>query len=213
MRKSRSHEMGRKVQDEDILDLVLNSKDQIFIMEEFFTTEIARNIGSTKNVLGSTPVYVISDIRTLDVDDESPPETDIILNSYQQLVWAYILGANAYSFKFRLPYYSSFDLDILAKEYLEKERDFDGADEIRALVEKFWGIDILEDIKNGKFRNVFNPVPTSDLVSELDIEESAEYRDQHGKYGQIYFQVWAPVKSTETRLVGTHFNNMRNYEN
>lgn len=98
---------------DNLAEIILSESEHysVFVIEDFFTTELASLLHALKQ---KKKVYFISDIRTvtrtkiraasLDEDDDGPSDGDILWNSAQMYNWLMKLQPHAYMLKFRCPF-------------------------------------------------------------------------------------------------------------
>lgn len=134
------------------------------------------NIAQTKSKHTFEKLYFISDIRTT-VDDESVKTFDIVWNSTQHVEWVTKMNPTESMLKFRTPFYNETDDELRAFAELSRQSpfntSFDYCDQLQLTDEK------------GNIINYRNFTDKSFVFFD----------------GTIYIQPWAPIESTETRLV------------
>lgn len=164
-----------------ILKFSEEKKYNIFVIEDFFTSELADKLHLLKQK--GKKVFFISDIRTvsdiktlsrlntqdlLDDDEYGPKDGDILWNSAQMYNWLLILQPSAYMLKFRCPFSSDSDIS-----------EFENNPDILKCKDD---IDFIGDYKNKKYKFI--------------------------KGDNIYLQAYQGKSSTETRLVGREKYNL-----
>lgn len=137
-RVSRADVVGRTFDGDVRKWLTGDSEYRIFIYEDLFTSDIARQLDG----LG---VYFWSDIRTNDVEDEFPLDIDVLWNLAQQYIWFKQMNPAKYMFKFKCPYMIQGPEEVAMGAEVEFRRgDFAQA--------KAMGVDFVGDYARGKFR-------------------------------------------------------------
>ena len=107
----------------------------IFIIEDFFTEEIAAMFSTLNSVF-------ISDIRTNMVEDDFPTDIDILWNSAQQMNWIKALKPKFAMLKFRPPYFEKERIDE------DEVEEYQRADFAKA---KAHGMDFIANYNKGDF--------------------------------------------------------------
>lgn len=131
----------------DALNAIKSTTHQVYILEEFFTNELAQAL---KDCLANegVPMYFISDIRTNTGGEDSPSDIDIIWNCAQQYNWAQILMPTSYMLKFRCPFEYDYNKIIAAyKAEQFRQNDIDVCP-----------IPFLENARNGTFQYIAGDV-------------------------------------------------------
>jgi hypothetical protein len=144
------------IETSDYLSSITSEDYKIFIIQDFMTNKIA-------NELKSLDIVFISDIRSNIFNKAFPMDFDIYWNNSMMFNWMNIMRPLVSMLKIRTPYLSEnkyIDIDNYIKADFEQS--------------KIFGIDMLDDYKNGR---MILPV------------------------GQLFVQAWAPKTSTEMRLV------------
>ena len=119
----------------DWLKYLRETDPGIFIIEDFFTEELATMFSALNSVF-------ISDIRTNMVEDDFPTDIDILWNSAQQMNWIKALKPKFVMLKFRPPY---FEKERIDEDELE---DYQRADFAKA---KARGMDFIANYNKGDF--------------------------------------------------------------
>lgn len=130
---------------DNIGELILkDTTHTIFVIEDFFTAELSKNLSSLKN--SGKRVFFISDIRTNlrgNVPDEdgevSPTNGDILWNSAQMFSWLSILQPHYFMLKFRCPFGY--------KDSIDNIRDNEDIKECK----KEYNIDFIKNYEEQKF--------------------------------------------------------------
>jgi hypothetical protein len=117
-------------------------KYKIYIMEEFFTNKLAKQLKSLNSIF-------ISDIRTGDAKTGIPGDLHIIQNTSMMFNWIMLMQPDKSLLKFRSPYKSEKDKDYFKKNYKKYKKDF--------TLSKKYGIDFVGDYEKGEF-NFLNSV-------------------------------------------------------
>lgn len=118
---------------EEWLEYILHSDVQIYIIEDYFTDELAKLFAPLR------PIF-FSDIRTQGDDSALPTDVDILWNSAMQLNWVHLIKPMGYMLKFRVPFFESRELYV---------KDFQKEAFINA---QKLGIDFISDYYSGKFK-------------------------------------------------------------
>lgn len=149
--------LNPKDSSDNLIQEVIKGKEQIYIINDLFTNEIATSIGKYMK-----KSLFVSDIRTNVYNEaQSPGCIDIVWNSSMMYNWIKLMNPSMSMLKFRHPFY----LEGLTNT---RNEDADFA------MSKKYGIDFVKNFKNKEFI----------------------YFD-----GDINIQAFAPVNSTETRLI------------
>jgi hypothetical protein len=178
------------VEKSEWLNIIKNSDLKIFIIEDYFTDELAEMFSVFK------PVF-ISDIRTNqnenivsdDISDMTPTDLDILWNSAMQLNWCHLIKCSGFMLKFRVPFYERTNISIedYHKPALEKAKEY--------------GIDFIHDYSQQKFNylngsvyiQAFPGAPSSETrlcsfdgnlsIKEYNVEE---YENKFFSYNILY---------------------------
>ncbi len=86
---------------ENILSIILEAPQNIFVIEDYCSADIAALIAPATEHMG---LYFISDIRSNDESEDFPSNMDIIWNSAQMYNWLSVLKPSMFMIKFRCPY-------------------------------------------------------------------------------------------------------------
>lgn len=121
-----------------IVDHIYESQEQAYIIENYFTNELATALKNDKFY-----TVFMSDIRTNSLDDSdkngNPREIDVLWNTAQMFNWTCLMEPDCISHKHRVIYLNT-ELGIPA-DYMND--DFE--------LSKTFGIDFVENIKKCKF--------------------------------------------------------------
>lgn len=95
----------------------ITSSDTVHVRQEYFTSELARELGNTMDNQDNDPVLFISDVRTdyTDINDVDKVDKMVADDMARQQEWVRILQPQLAMLKFRLPYASG------KTEYLDGE--------------------------------------------------------------------------------------------
>ena len=130
----------------NFLDAIKTTHHNIYILEEFFTTELALQLKECVRPI--TPqLYFISDVRT-NIGRDFPSDIDIIWNCAQQYNWVEALTPTAFMLKFRCPF--KYDCDSIFEDY-------SNAEYMHADIEKC-SIPFMENVKKGIFEYISGEV-------------------------------------------------------
>jgi alkylated DNA repair dioxygenase AlkB len=83
------------------------AKGKLCILEQPFTTQLAKIIQEAAEKKSVKNLYFWSDVRTNLDNTDHPGDMDIIWNLAQQYNWVHTLKPSAYMLKFRVPYWNS----------------------------------------------------------------------------------------------------------
>jgi hypothetical protein len=122
---------------DNIVDIICEFKYRHYIVEDLFTTEIAKLFA---NIREDVDLLYISDIRT--AEDGEPTTFDILWNSAQMYNWLKILKPRYFMLKFRCPF--MFGDRKLQKEYETKRYARDDLTECE--------IDFIDNYKKGVYK-------------------------------------------------------------
>jgi hypothetical protein len=145
----------------------------IYIINEYFTDNLAKKLKAIKNTL------FVSDVRTSIIDNNAPSDLDIVWNLSMQWVWLKELKSEYSVLKFRYPFYTD------SKEKFESGM----TDDIKkhfVLSKKITGIDFLDNYYKkrlvympGKlYLQMYSPITSTEtrlFISKDDIEKSHNY--------------------------------------
>ena len=90
---------------EEWLEYILHSNVQIYIIEDYFTDEMAHMFAPLR------PIF-FSDIRSKDEEADAPTDVDFLWNSAMQLNWINIMKPAGYMLKFRMPFFEARELYV-----------------------------------------------------------------------------------------------------
>lgn len=169
---------------------IINDENKVFVIQDYATSDLMLKIRESIDYLISEDadksklnILFISDIRT-NMFKSSPIDVDIIWNNIQQLAFARILLPSASMFKFHPPYACD-------------------TDEINKLI-----TDISDTSNTSSDNKTYNYIvdDIKKLSKYYDINNIIDEKNKQYKYIQgvsIYLQPWAPLASSETRLIVT----------
>jgi uncharacterized protein YjeT (DUF2065 family) len=183
--------MGRSWKPEftdEMFEIIQSSPDHIFIVEDFFTLELAQNMSKYGD-----KIIFFSDIRTnlsseLATGDKMPTDLDIIWNLSQQFNWLSIVKPRLSMWKFRCPFNDNPELIDKHAGISFVKPDLD--------MSKKHGIDFVADNKRGYvsyppgiiYIQPFAGVSSTEsrlVIKSEDIESRAKY-DNHEYEDKFY---------------------------